>query len=40
MATAAGSGGWAAVGGAEHLTAALHELVTLPLQVCVQAGAC
>ena len=30
----AGADGWAAVGGAEQLASALHELVTLPLQVC------
>ena len=34
-ATVAGAGGWAAVGGAEHLSGSLPELVTLPLQVCL-----
>ena len=32
-AAASDAGGWAAIGGAERMASALHELVTLPLQV-------
>lgn len=33
IAAAAAGGGWESLGGTAHLAVALHELVTLPLQV-------